>query len=352
MGKVGQWGDYIDESVKAEGYYYAVQSNTIQIKTATNAKGALGFKVYDAETGELVSFSNSYSIELPMSMAGKNLKIVAAQADGTDYEIPNVEESDDEAMQKEALSALIARTIKYAFTTEGTDVGYYYRNVVEEINSLRDRADRAVEKNDTSEHSYREWIDLIKEAEKAIEATPNAFVRIENDDIHKLENIAGFNYLCNDNAGVKGVKSINNIQDKNKGLWVVESTGETNYYYIKDNNGNYINDVSLNIGVYCNGKSKEDAVVFEVIYNSDCSLSFKTKESNLFLALNDDDIAVGTEAQNLNATWIVTIFEKKNTAIELVEEENKDAEIFDLQGRRITEPGKGVYIKNGKKVIY
>ncbi len=352
MGSVGQWSDYIDESVKAEGYYYAVKSNTIQIRTTENAKGAVGFKVYDAETDKLVSFSNSYSIELPMSMVGKNLKIVAAQADGSDYEIPNVEESDDEAMQKEALSALIARTIKYAFTTEGTDVGYYYKDAVEEMNSLRDRADRAVEKNDTSEHSYREWIDLIREAEKVIEATPNAFVRIENDDIHKLENIAGFNYLCNDNAGVKGVKNINNIQDKNMGLWIVESTGERNYYYIKDNNGNYINDVSLNIGVYCNGKSKEDAVVFEVIYNSDCSLSFKTKESNLFLALNDDDMAIGTEAQNQNATWIVTIFEKKNTAIEIVEEENKDAEIFDLQGRRITEPGKGVYIKNGKKVIF
>lgn len=352
MGSVGQWSDYIDESVKAEGYYYAVQNNTIQIRTTENAKGAVGFKAYDAETGELVSFSNSYSIGLPISMANKKMRVVAAQADGTDYEVPNVEESDDEAMQKEALSALIARTIKYAFTTEGTDVGYYYRNVVEEINSLRDRADRAVEKNDTSEHSYREWINLIKEAEEAIETTPNAFVRIENDDIHKLENIAGFNYLCNDNAGVKGVKSINNIQDKNMGLWIVESTGERNYYYIKDNNGNYINDVSLNIGVYCNGKSKEDAVVFEVIYNSDCSLSFKTKESNLFLALNDDDMAVGTEAQNLNATWIVTIIEKKNTAIEIVEEENMDAEIFDLQGRRITEPGKGVYIKNGKKVIF
>ena len=63
-------------------------------------------------------------------------------------------------------------------------------------------------------------------------------------------------------------------------------------------------------------------------------------------------MAIGTEAQNQNATWIVTIFEKKNTAIEIVEEENKDAEIFDLQGRRITEPGKGVYIKNGKKVIF
>ena len=39
-------------------------------------------------------------------------------------------------------------------------------------------------------------------------------------------------------------------------------------------------------------------------------------------------------------------------SFDIVEEENKDAEIFDLQGRRITEPGKGVYIKNGKKVIF
>ena len=48
MGSFGQWGDYIDESVKAQGYYYARSQNNISIKEADGAKGALGFKLYNA----------------------------------------------------------------------------------------------------------------------------------------------------------------------------------------------------------------------------------------------------------------------------------------------------------------
>ena len=353
MGKVGQWGDYIDESVKAEGYYYAVQSNTIQIKTATNAKGALGFKVYDAETGELVSFSNSYSIELPMSMVGKNLKIVAAQADGSDYEIPNVEESDDEAMQKEALSALISDTKYYINknTTTGNEVGRYYADVVKEFKALRTEANNAVKKNDTSKHSYKEWLQLLKEAKAVIDANPNAYARIQEHNSYELENVEGYNFLCNDDIGVKCVGYTGGLADKNKAEWIVESSGEKDCYFIQDRNGYYINDIATN-GAFCGSKNIDKAIEFKVIYNSNCSLSFLAKKSNLYLAVNDDDMVYGSEVNNKNATWYVYLVEKNVTAIELVEEENKDAEIFDLQGRRITEPGKGVYIKNGKKVIF
>ena len=349
MGSVGQWGDYIDETVKAEGYYYAVKSNDVKIYTTENANGALGFKLYDAETGELLSFSNTYQLAIPVSAANKKFRIVAAQADGSDCEIPHIEEANDESMLKEALSALVSNTSKYTFQTNGNEVGYYYSDIVKEFVSLRKNANNAVKKNDTSVHSYREWIDLIKEAVKIIDETPNAFVTIENDDVHKLENVKRYSFLCNDEQGVKG---INNEPSSNKALWVVESTGKTNYYYVKDNNGNYINDIATN-GVYCNGKSKEDAVVFKIIYNNDCTLSFQSKENDLFLSINNEGIAVGTTAQNTDATWIVTITQKKNTAIELIgEDSSKESEIFDLQGRKITTPTKGVYIKNGKKVVY
>ena len=353
MGSVGQWSDYIDESVKAEGYYYAVQSNTILIKTASNAKGALGFKVYDAETGELVSFSNSYSIELPISMVGKNLKIVAAQADGSDYEIPNVEESDDEAMQKEALSALISDTKYYINknTTTGNEVGRYYADVVKEFKALRTEANNAVKKNDTNKHSYKEWLQLLKEAKAVIDANPNAYARIQENNSYELENVEGYNFLCNDDMGVKCVGNTGNVTDKNKVQWIVESSGEEDCYFIQDRNGYYINDIATN-GAFCGSKNIDKAIEFKIIYNSNCSLSFLAKESNLYLAVNDDDMVYGSEMNNKNATWYVYLVEKDVTAIELVEEDNKDAEIFDLQGRRITEPGKGVYIKNGKKVIF
>ena len=30
----------------------------------------------------------------------------------------------------------------------------------------------------------------------------------------------------------------------------------------------------------------------------------------------------------------------------------KDGKIYDLQGRRVSRPGKGIYIVNGKKMIF
>lgn len=352
MGKVGQWGDYMDESVKAEGYYYALKNNTVEISADKNAKGALGFKLYDAETGELLSINNSYQLMIPAAASGKALRVVAAQADGTDYEIPNIEDSEDEEMQKAALSALISSTMKYVIytTTTGNEIGYYYADAVQELKTIRNNANTAVKKNDTSKHSYKEWLQLLKEAKEAVDANPNAFARIQEHDAYQFENIEKYYYLCNDDMGVKGVSSINNLADKNKALWIVESSGNENCYFIKDKNGSYINDIATN-GAYCNGKRAEYAIEFEVIYNNDCSLSFLAKNNNLHMALNNENMAVGTEVKNGNATWLVTLVVKNATAIEVVESDEVD-EIYDLQGRKVETPKRGVYIKNGKKVLY
>ena len=353
MGNVGQWGDYMDESVKATGYYYAISGKNIQISTTQNANGALGFKLYDAVTGELLSFSNTYQITIPETALTKQLKVVAAQADGTDYIIPNIEESDDESLAKKALEALITSTKKYSLytTTTGDKVGYYYADVVKEFKTIYNKAKKAVKNNDTTEHSFKEWAKLLKDAQKVIDENPDAFAKIDEANAHKLENIEGYNFLCNDAMGVKGVSYIDDVADKNNAYWVVEYTGEGDYYYIRDNNGYYINDI-VTIGAYCNGKRFDDAVEFRLIYNSDCTLSFQAKESNLYLAINSENMAVGTEALNENAMWLVTVAAKNMTAIEVVEEEKSENVLYDLQGRKVTNPGKGIYIKNGKKVIY
>ena len=351
MGDVGQWGDYIDESVKAEGYYYAVSGSKIQISTTKNAKGALGFKLYDAETGELLSFSNTYSMTIPASATNKNLRIVAAQADGTDYAIPHIEESDDESLAKNALEALIESTKKYALytTSTGKEVGYYYTSVTKEFKTLYNKAKKEVKNNKPVEHSFKEWIQLLREAQKVIDENPNAYVKLEETNAHTFENLSEYGFLYNSNKELKGISSVSS-NDYN-GYWVLEHTGEGDYYYISDNNGNYINDIAKN-GAYCNGQTTEDAIVFKLIYNSDCTLSFQAKESGLYLALNSESKAVGTEAQNENAMWLVYIAAKNMTAIEVIEMEKGCDTLYDLQGRKVTTPSKGVYIKNGKKVIY
>ena len=352
MGKTGQWTDYIDETIKAEGYYYAAKNNNVQIITDKNSKGALGFKLYDATTGELLSFSNSYSMSIPASATGKKLRIVATQADGTDAEIPNVENSDDETLLKEALNALLSSVMKYTIynTETGDEIGYYYTDVVKELKGLYNDAKKAVKNNDTSKHSYKEWIQLLKAAVEAVNNNPNAYSHIQDGDIYKFENVDSYNFLCNDPWGVKGVKNTSNLENKNDALWVLENTGESDYYYIKDNDGYYINDVALN-GVYCNGRRFEDAVIFKVIYNNDCSLSFQTKDG-LYLAINGENMAVGTDTQTNNAMWLVTLIEKNPMSIEGIEADENSDILFDLQGRKVVNPSKGIYIKNGQKIIY
>ena len=351
MGDVGQWGDYIDESVKAEGYYYAVSGSNIKISRTANAKGALGFKLYDAETGELLSFSNTYSIAMPASAASKELRVVAAQADGTDYTIPHIEESDDESLAKEALEALLESTKKYTLytTTTGEVIGYYHNSVIEEFKTLHKKAKKEVKNNKPEEHTFKEWIQVLRDAQKVIDDNPNATVKLEETNAHTLLNIEEGNLLYNDNNSVKGVLDVSN-KDYN-GCWVMEHTGEGDYYYIKDNNGKYINDIAKN-GAYCNGKRADEAIVFKLIYNSNCTLSFQAKDSGLYLAMNSELKAVGTEAQNRSAMWRVYIAAQNMTAIEVVEAEKECDTIYDLQGRKVTNPSKGVYIKNGKKVIY
>ena len=350
MGDVGQWGDYIDESVKAEGYYYAVSGSNIKISRTANAKGALGFKLYDAETGELLSFSNTYSIAMPASAASKELRVVAAQADGTDYTIPHIEESDDESLAKEALEALLESTKKYTLyiTDTGEEVGFYHANVTKEFYTLHNKAKKEVKNNKPVEHTFKEWIQVLREAQKVIDDNPNATVKLEETNAHTLLNIEEGNLLYNDNNSVKGVLDVSN-KDYN-GCWVMEHTGEGDYYYIKDNNGKYINDIAKN-GAYCNGKRADEAIVFKLIYNSNCTLSFQAKDSGLYLAMNSELKAVGTEAQNRSAMWRVYIAaQNMTTAIEVVEAEKECDIIYDLQGRKVTNPSKGVYIKNGKKV--
>lgn len=353
MGDVGQWSDYIDESVKAQGYYYTLKNDYVKIAVADGAKGALGFKLYDANTGELLSFSNTYNLNIPAFALGREYRVVAAQADGTDCELFDMAESDDKVMLKEALNALLSRVMVYTLrqTSDGTNIGYYYNDVVADITTLYYDAKKAV-KGDLSLEECKDWIARINDAVKAIEENPNAYALIQESASYQIRNNYTKSYMCNDVAGVKTIDNLNYAEDRNKVRWVVESAGESGCYYIKDRNGFYINDIATN-GAYCNGKGKDDALLFEIVYNSknNGTLSFISKSNNLYLSANDDGVVMGVEQQNENSMWLVTVDERTITSVEVVKDDVRDDVFFDLQGRKVTTPGKGIYIKNGEKVV-
>lgn len=356
MGKTGQWEDYIDESVKAEGYYYKRSSNYVTIVAEESAKGAVGFKLYNAETGELLSFNNEYSLKIPVSAMNAPLRVVAAQANGTDATLQDIAESDSEEMQVEALNAVLstAKTILGKQTTDGRNIGYFYTDALATLQSIYDSAKAAADNQDTSVHSYKEWASLINAEIEKLMNDLNARAYLKELDVYRLVNAKEKAYqLCYDKYGLKANKQNQTAITSNDKKWMFESTGEPHHYYIKNKNGLYINAYEIGVGTSCSGTSQSDAVTFKANYLNDGRIYFSTSEEGAYLTLSNDYNVVCTTELTDNSMWTIVRVEANNTSVEEVKGGNGNVKtVYDLTGRRIQEITKpGIYIVNGKKVL-
>ena len=354
MGSTGQWEEYMDESIKAEGYYYKKSTNYVTIVAEESAKGALGFKLYNADNGELLSFNNNYSLKIPVSAQGANLKVVAAQADGTDAELQDIAESDNEEMQIEALNAVLstAKSIMSKQTTTGREIGYYYTDALATLTGLYDGAKAAVDNQDTSVRSYKEWAELLNAEIERISADLNARAYLKELDAYRIINAKEKTYqLCYDKYGLKANKAAQTPVTSDDKKWMFESTGELHHYYVKNKNGLYINDFEMNLGTSCSGTEKSTAVVFKANYTNDGKVFFSTKNEGAYLTLNSEYNVVCTAELVDNSMWTIVRVEANNTGIEeIIEQSAKSKVIYDITGRKldgITKPG--IYIIDGKK---
>ena len=354
MGSTGQWGDYIDESVKAEGYYYTDENGTIEIKSGSNARGALGFKVYNAGTNRLLAFSNSYSVKIPTYAKYYEIRVVASQADGTDVEVPSAALSDNEEWQKTALEALLVSVndILQRTTTDGSQLGRFYKDAVKELSDVYQKAKAAVNNNDTSEHTYKEWSSILNGELEKLKNNTSARAYFEELDVYNIINVKNRGYyMCDMQYGIEAVYNLKTLEDKAQKSWMIEHADDEGYFYIKNKAGKYINGIELS-GAYCGGTSTADAVMFKAHYLNNGNIYFTIKGSDKFLTVNSEYKIVATDALSDYSLWNVVVEEKNSTAIEDIWEENEDCGIlYDLLGRRVAEPGKGVYIKNGKKIV-
>jgi hypothetical protein len=284
--------------------------------------------------------------------------VVAAQADGTDYIVPDVAESDDEEMQLEALKATLAtvKGLTSKTTTTGKEIGHFYKSALTEITALYNEAKAAADNKDTSKHSYKEWIALLEKEMETLKNDPEARAYLKELDIYTLTNGEKRSYgLCYDKYGLKANTTQQTANTQPDKRWMFESTGVAHHYYIKNKNGLYINDMASN-GASCSGADQASAWVFKANYLDDGTLYFTTQDGELYLTMdiNNYNIYAGTELVSA-ATWGIRAVELNNTAIEEVEIEGENVgakgEIYDLAGRRVENPTKGMYIVNGKKVF-
>ena len=360
MGEYGQWSDYIDESVKAQGYYYTKTNSTIAIKEEEGAAGALGFKLYNAQTGELLDFNNCKTLNIPAGDALLKLRVVAAQADGSDKEIPFVAEFDDEKRQLEYLTSILntVQSTTGKNSNNGKNIGYYNSAAINELNALYKEAKAAADNADQSKHTYKEWAELLNSTLQQIRQDPNARALLKNLDAYTITSASGSRnlQLCYDALGLKANTSNETATSNEAKRWMVECTGTPHHYFIKNKNGKYINGIELNVGAMCSGEDSSNAIIFKANYLDDGTLYFSTEntEIKMYLALDRrDNKIIGSRNLNKSSIWRVIRVENNNTAIEEVNGDENDAEtIYDLAGRRIekiTQPG--IYIVNGKKVL-
>ena len=337
VGNFGQWMDYIDETVKAQGYYYAVSKGKVVIKEAAGASGALGFKLYNAETGELLSYTNKYEMNVPVSAAGAKLKVVAAQADGTDYEVPHASQG-PESMQKEALDGSLksANEIIIKKAKANTIVGYYYPEAIADLEALYKEANAAYTANDTSKYSFAEWSIMLDDECSKILNNEDARITIKEGAVftmrRAIDPYRGYYAVGEYPTATTINKTGGNIN------WIIEYAGKTGEYYLKcTSTGYYITNLTT-AGAFLETKKQEDALKFTVGYTDDGGVNFILADgSEQTLGISNGGSVSLLPLNETGAKWRVDIVEDNSLAFytaaveELMAEANiKITEILNL----------------------
>ena len=273
VGKFGQWEDYIDESVKAQGYYYAISDGVVTIIEGENAGGALGFKLYDADTNELLTYTNELSMEIPTIYSGRNYKVTAAQADGEDYVVPHASQG-PESMQRDALDKSLKAARKYTLrkAINGTEIGYFHPEALVYLTELYNQSKAAYDNNDTSERSYAEWSIMLDNECKRLVSTDGTRVLFEEGMEVNIYSKSSKRTLTSTYSGL--VASTNTSSSKAESRWSLEYAGATDVYYLKTADGSYVKDHGYNEIVYADITSPVGAARFTINYTDDGDFYF------------------------------------------------------------------------------
>ena len=356
-GDVGQWEDYMDHSVKAEGYVFTLSSNSVNILLSDNANGAVGFKVYNNK-GKLIGVSNRYKVKIPAGYGYSNIRVVAAQADGTDAEIPSAIEKGNEEQQMLALEAMIAssESILAHVSSNGKDVGKYRPEAVASLRGILDAAKEALENKDQSIFTYGQWATYLSNEINRIIADKNAKILILDKNYYTLTNRANKSIaLGYYNKKIAGVNNSQVATSSDNRRWEFEPTGTEDEFYVKNvGSGLYITTVPKNAAVTMTATSTSNAAKFKVVYNDDETLSFLyDNDETMALNLKSDNTIIAGNAGEQRSKWRVRVAVDNQTAIEDIEEVTIPVKgIYDLTGRKLDEITKpGIYVIDGKKTL-
>ncbi|MBQ2126677.1 MAG: hypothetical protein II198_03370, partial [Bacteroidaceae bacterium] len=282
------------------------------IKEADNAGGALGFKLYNAETGELLTYTNKYEMNVPVSASGVTLKVVAAQADGTDYVVPHASQG-PESMQKEALDGSLksASAIIATKAAANTIVGYYYPEAIADLEALYKEANAAYKANDTSKYSFAEWSIMLDDECSKVLNNEDARITIKEGAVFRMRRLLN-PYRGYYAVGEYPTASATNKADGNIN-WTIEYAGKVGEYYLKSaSTGYYITNLTI-AGAFLETKKQSDAIKFNVGYTDDGGVNFILADgSGQTFGLSDGGSVGILPLNETGAKWRVDIVENNS----------------------------------------
>ena len=349
-GDVGQWEDYIDHSVKAEGYVFNITSRNVTIVANEGARGAVGFKAYDKD-GKMVAWSNKYKFTLPTGYTANNVTIVAAQADGTNYVIPTYAYGNEE-QQLAALQTSMSRAKTYLDMSSDDDryAGYYTAEATATLREIYDAAALAIANKDQSTHTYGEWSIMMDEETDKLLAMENAYIDIDTESYYTMYNVFSKTNGLTEKNGKLVTTKVGETPDSDPGKqW--RFTAVNGGYIIESGNGNYITAITEGTQI-TTSPDKSNAAVFTKERLTSGAFSFAAK--------NNAGIAIGYQSSNRTVVGYATgknqsrwtlLKVVNETGINDIEQETQEDIIYDLTGRKVETPTRGIYIINGKKTI-
>ena len=211
-------------------------------------------------------------------------------------------------------------------------ITYYFRDIEYCVNSA-----------EVSESDRVLASDTVAWAAPAKSADPTAGVEVKVDLTNAIQAL--------------GVESVEELMD---GRFKVLAKGEgdaivpveiSELDYFIDGEGLYADQ---GINVFCDVESAEGNVVPFTLYNTDIETNAQTNISTKIYFIKDEDAEPAEEHVKRGWDYELNIFILGDDVMGvsvLKNDVKADGAIYDLSGRRVAKAAKGLYIKDGKKII-
>ena len=309
-GDVGHYTEYMDTTVKAEGYIYDKDGVTI---TISNGTGAVGFKVYTKTDSTLIYGSNRYTFKIPKEYEMHDIMVVAAQADGTDVVVKSLAEGGTESQQLAILEETLALAKEYAEKSDSTGlkIGFFRPDSTTALKNLITKVDLVILNCDQTERTYGAWAILLSNAITSLHTNTAARIPFSPDCFYSLGiTINKANRLMNNtNAGL-GTTGNKEKETPTSLQWKFINTEPEGTCYIQHRaTGNFITYVQSGKRVKAESNDIDKAVAFKLIPDEPGSFLLQCADNEDLYLYNytiNNQVYAGNQT-GTNAKWSVTL---------------------------------------------